>query len=395
MLVIRLWNYFRGYVIIKVEGLMLEKLINDAINNNIYLWDIERVDYTTLVARVGLNGFKRLIQSIERFGCRVNVVKEKGLPFFVSRLKNRKMMVVGFIAFFCIIFFLTSFIWTVEVIGEDKNINDKVIAYLKKYDIKPGIKKSNIDIKMIKDQLIYDINDISYTRAEIIGTKLIIEVKKRDIKNPDIKSNVPCNIVADKKAIIQKVIAKNGKALVKNGDIVKKGQILISGKIEDERLEEPLLVHSNGEVMGKTNYTNIMKEPIEKIIKEETGKSHVVRELKLGSKSISVAEGSIPFKYYVEKVNRNALIDNSIISLPFELVTHKYCEVTHKSIKQDVDSLKEILRVRGIKDLMDKIPKDAKVVSKHVSYKIDDKYITAIIHVEVIEHIGIKKIIEH
>ncbi|WDV44526.1 sporulation protein YqfD [Clostridiaceae bacterium M8S5] len=393
MLIIRLWNYFRGYVIIKIEGLMLERFINNSIDDNIYLWDIDRVDYTTLVAKVGVKGFNRLIQKLGSNSFKVSIIKEKGFPFFISKLKHRKMMAVGSLISLIIIFYLTSFIWVIEVVGEDKIVNDKVISHLKQYNIRPGIRKANIDIKQIRDKLIIDIDDISYTRAEVVGTKLVIEVKKRDVKN-EVDNKSPCNIVANKNAIIYKIIAKNGKALVEKGDVVKAGQILITGQIEDERLEKPLLVHANGEVLGKTSYTKYIKEPISKEIKEETGKTYTVKELKIGSKSISVSNGKIPFDCYIEKTKSNKLIDNALMSLPIEIITHKYCEVVLKNIKQDVEALKEVLRVRGIQNLMSNIPKNSKVVSQNVSYKIDEQYITAILHIEVMENITLKKIIK-
>ena len=51
MLSIKIWNYFRGYVIIRVEGLTLEKFLNLATNKDIYLWDIERIEYTVIEAK--------------------------------------------------------------------------------------------------------------------------------------------------------------------------------------------------------------------------------------------------------------------------------------------------------------------------------------------------------
>ena len=60
MLAVRVWNFLKGYVVIKVEGINLERFINLAITNNIYFWDIERINYTALKARVGLKGYKQL-----------------------------------------------------------------------------------------------------------------------------------------------------------------------------------------------------------------------------------------------------------------------------------------------------------------------------------------------
>ncbi|MFW5648022.1 MAG: sporulation protein YqfD, partial [Candidatus Alkaliphilus sp. MAG34] len=72
MLVLKLWNYIRGYVIIRVEGLTLEKFINMCTVRNIYLWDVKRIGNTTLEAKLGVRGFKDLRKIVKKLGCKVS-----------------------------------------------------------------------------------------------------------------------------------------------------------------------------------------------------------------------------------------------------------------------------------------------------------------------------------
>lgn len=93
MLIIRIWNYFRGYVIIKIEGLTLEKFINLAIAKNILLWDITRIDYTTLKAKVSIPGFKALKDVVQKVGCRVSIIEKKAILFLLVNLNIEKCLV--------------------------------------------------------------------------------------------------------------------------------------------------------------------------------------------------------------------------------------------------------------------------------------------------------------
>lgn len=391
MLVIRIWNYFRGYVIIKIEGLTLERFINLSIAKGIYLWDIVRYDYTTLEAKVGLKGFKALREVVRKVGCRVYIIEKKGFPFLIHKLKYRKMLAFGFAIAVGIIVFLTSFIWEIEVIG-NKNIDSKlIIDYLAKMDVKPGISKSEIDISELKRYILRDIENISFVNIEIIGTKLLVEVKERDKIPPTIKEDVPCNIVAKKKAVIVKVIAKNGKSIVEKGDIVKKGQVLISGIIEDEKLENPLLVHSEGSVLGKTLYVKELEEPIIKKVEEETGNYYIVREIKIGNYSLLLNNKEIPYKNYIEDKKRKKLIRILGHELPLEIVVHKYKEVEIIKIKQNVEALKRMQSVKGVQMIMDELPEGAKVVAKDVNYSTEDNVLITRVSIEVIEEIGEKQ----
>lgn len=391
MLVIRLWNYLRGYVIIRVEGLTLEKFINLAIAKNIYLWDIIRVDYTTLEAKISINGFKALKPVVRRVGCRVNIISKNGYPFFINKFKYRKMLAFGFVIALIIVFFLTSLIWSIDIKGNERISSDEVLGYLEDMGVELGTPKRKIDVTEIKKQLLTSVESLSFVRAEIKGTKLIIEIKESDLKPNEVDRKYNCHIVASKKAVIEKITAKNGKSIVEKGDIVKEGQILISGIINEENLENPYLVHSEGEVFGKTWYNKVLKEPIVKEIKEETGETFTTKEVKLGNKGIHLINGEIPFSNYIEEVQSKKLFSWKEFSLPFEIIEHKYKEVKIQKVTRNIDSLKKISSYEGVKQLMEELPEGAQVISKDVSYTIDGNNLITTVTVEVIEEIGVKQ----
>ena len=64
--IIKIWLYLKGYVIIKIEGLTLERFLNLAATKDIYLWDIKRIDYTILKMKTTIEGFKSLKEIVKR-----------------------------------------------------------------------------------------------------------------------------------------------------------------------------------------------------------------------------------------------------------------------------------------------------------------------------------------
>lgn len=389
MLVIRLWNYLRGYVIIKIEGLTLEKFINLTIAKGIYLWDIERIDYTVLHAKIGIKAFKEVRDVVKKIGCRVNIIQKKGFPFFVHKLKYRKMLALGLIICLGVLFFLTSLIWSIDVVGEEDISKQLILSNLHKIGIYVGVNKSNVDEELVKKTLLKEVGSISYAKAEIKGTKLIIEVKKREIAPEKVEKNIPCNIVSKNKSVIEKIVAKNGKALVEKGDIVDEGQILITGTIEDERFDEPLLVHSDGIVLGRTNYMKIIEEPLIKTIKEETGRDYKAREFIIGKKTISLKDKEIPFKNYNEVIDNKSIINSNKFKLG--VIIYNYKEVRLKKVTQNVDKLKEVNSLKGIEVLIKEIPEGSKIVSKNVEHSFKNNKLITKITIEVIENIGVKQ----
>lgn len=389
MLAINLWNYFKGYVIIRIEGLTLEKFINLAINKDIYLWNIIRIDHTILEGKISIEGFKLLKEVVKMVGCKVYIIEKRGFPFLLEKLKKRKMFGFGFLLFIGLIIFLTSFIWAIEVSGNERVVEEEIIQFLQDIDINKGIFKYSIDEQKIRNQIMDNFNTFSFASVEIKGTKLYIEVKEQDLPPEQIDAKTPCNIVAKKKGIIEKIIAKNGKKIVGEGDIVEKGQILITGIIQDEMFDENLLIHAEGEAYAITRYAHTIEESITKEVKEETGQIFKNKEIKIGEKSIKFSKGEIPFRDYIVIERKKDLLKN----IPIKLLIYEYREVEISKIKQNVDSLKIKTQVLGIQEINKILPENSKILSKNVTHSIQGNNLVTVVILEVLEDIGEKQII--
>ncbi|QQY80473.1 hypothetical protein EDD65_102120 [Keratinibaculum paraultunense] len=390
---IKIWNYLRGYVIIKVEGLTLERFLNLAADKDIYLWDIKRIDYTLLKMKVSAKGFKELKEVVKKVGCRVEVVNKKGMPFLLYRLKNRKVLGLGVFIFFSVIIILSSFIWSIEIIGNEIYSDDSIIEFLSNKNIKSGIIKYTIDKDYIKNLLLNKFEYISFASIDIKGTRLIISIQEQDIPPKKLDTSIPCNVVASKKGIIVKVIAKNGKTMVRKGDVVKKGQILIAGIIADDNAEESILVHADGDVIARTRYSYRLEEPIVKVIEEETENKIEIYEIKFGEKGIQFFSENIPYEYYVQKTKEVKPFGGKIY-LPFRIFVHEYVEVEKREVKQNIEFLKQSSYIKAVEELNKQIPEEAEIQSKDVMYNIEKNILSTYVVVEVVEDIGQKQIIK-
>ena len=390
--IIKIWNYLNGYVIIKIEGLTLERLLNLAATQNIYLWDIKRVNYTLLEMKVSIEGFSELKSIVKKVGCHVEIIEKKGLPFIFYKLKNRKMLGVGILFFLVFVIYLSSILWDIQIIGNERINTEDIIEVLEKENIKYGIIKYKIDKDYIEEILLNEFDDFSYVSVETKGTKLILEVKEQELLSEQIDSSIPCNIIANRKGIIVKLIVRNGKALIRKGDVVEAGDLLVTGVIEKEGEDEYVLVHSEGEILAQTRYSIKIEEPIIKTIKEETGRTKEFKEIRIGKKGFQFFKEEIPFEHYEEEVQEVQLFKNKI-NLPVKIFIHKYKEVEQVKIKQNIDFIKKATHIRGVEELNKVISKNAKIQSKDVKYYMEEGMLSTYIAIEVIEDIGEKQII--
>ncbi|WFA09550.1 sporulation protein YqfD [Tissierella sp. Yu-01] len=393
MLAIKIWNYLKGYVIIRIEGLSLERLLNLALTNNIYLWDVKRLNYYQVEVSVSPKGLDSLLELIRKVGCKEEILQERGLPFLLERVKRRKTFVVGFILFIVSIFLLSSFIWKIEINGLEQTPNEKIIEYLNENGISSGKPKMTISEADIELMLINKFDYFSFIEVQKKGIKLVIDIKEEPLPPEIIDRDYPTNIIAKKKGVITKVVARNGEALAKVGEIVKEGQVLISGAMLTNE-QEVYLVHADGEVLARTRYEAVVTEPIVKKVEKETGKVFKQKGVKFNKRGIKFIK-DIPFDNYKEYIEEDKLIDWDIIDIPVRIITYEYREIEIEEVKQDIEFLKQANQIKAIEEINGEIAEGAEIVTKDVKHSIEENSVNTTVILETIEEIGKKVIIDN
>lgn len=394
MLILRLWNYFRGYVIIRIEGLSLERFINMCIAKGIYLWDIQRLDYTTMEAKVGVKGFKGMRRLARRSGCKIHISKKHGYPFRAHKLKKRKMLLMG--AFFsCIVLIITStFVFTIDVVGNEKVSDEEILEVLEEAGFTNGVNRYFIDLKDIEDTAMMKIHDLAWIGIEIKGIRARVEVVEKVTPPPVVKKDEPCDVIAKKNGVIEEVIARNGDAVVKKGDIVSKGDLLITGKITRETLETPLYVHAYGEVYAKTYYEASKSKKLVEIKKKKTGEVYTRKIFRVGQLELSLSRGEVPYPVYILEKNVKAPLRWRNKGLPVEIIEEDYYKAVEIEEKLNLDEVKKDIHDALVQELMKKIPDDAEILNTKVDFEVKDKILYGNITIEALEDIAVQTKLE-
>ncbi len=134
---------------------------------------------------------------------------------------------------------------------------------LKKEGIESGKLKSKVDVQNAINSIRLKRDDISWMSINMKGTNIIVKLAQADKRPTIVNPDEYCNIVATKKGIIQKISADTGTILVKPGDIVEKGTILIGGYMEG-KYTDTRYVHAKGKVTAKKAGSTTIKAKVGK-----------------------------------------------------------------------------------------------------------------------------------
>jgi len=392
MLFLRLWNYIRGYVIIVVEGSFLEKFINICTRRQLYLWDLKIHKNGVMTLKVSIKGFKLLRPAARKSRCRVRILKKQGLPFIINRYRRRKTFAAGAVLFVLILSFMTSFVWTIEIDGNEKIEDTALIRELAAIGVKPGVLKYTVDPEKVVNEMMLRMDELSWISVVVKGTKVKISVAERKQPPDLIPVDEPCDIVAERDGIIKNIVVKEGQEKVKVGDTVTKGQILVSGAVDIKNQERKRLVHSIAVVEARTWYEH--EVPVETSVVEDirTGRSKDLYYVDIFNRRIKLLPGTPGFKDYETVEIEKRLSLGERFPLPFAIIIYRHFEKEPVVRELSPEDARNAAAERAYGEIIEIIPEDAEIVNVVTDIvQTNDRGTVAKVIVECIEDIGTAK----
>ena len=390
-LFLKIWlNYLMGYLNIKVEGFFLERFINICISKKIFLWNVKREKSTILYANVNIKDYKRLKEIVRKTKSSIKIERKRGLPFIIHKYRKRKIFLGLFI--FILISFITmsNFVWNIEIIGNKKIDKEELIECLNENGLKIGSNKNKIDTSKIINNIRLERDDIAWVGINLKGTNAIVEIKESD-KAPEILDEKDyCNIVSDRNAMITKLNIQNGTSAVKVGDIVKPGDILVSGHMEG-KYTGYRYVHSQADIEAKVWYSKKEKFFLNQEIQVPTGATEKKYTLNLNNFKINFYKTLSKFKNYDTINESKKIILFSNFYLPIEIIKTVNYEYDKQQRTYTEEELVEIATDKLEEDLNEEIDNKDSIVNKQVNIYPGDGYIEVEIIYEVLENIGRKE----
>jgi len=285
---------------------------------------------------------------------------------------------------------MSNFIWNVQVEGIEKINKEEIMQELEKQGIKVGKYKRDLDFAKIIDKIRLDRADISWIGIEIDGTNAIVKIVEAEEKPSLIDDKDYCNIVSDKEAEIVKISAQNGIPVVKPGDIVTKGDMLIAGWLEG-KYTGTRYVHAAGEIQAKVWYTKKERIQFNQVLKEKTGNMENKYEIKINNFTINLYKTLSKFENYDTIYTSNKLKIFSNFYLPIELIKRTNYELTEKKITYGIEEAKNLGVEQILKELQGQLENTDNILQKYVNTYAGEDYIDVEVTLEVLENIGTKE----
>ena len=320
----KFFKFLYGYVIIKVYGKGAERFINICLRRNIDVWNIKPFD-DGIEMCIYVKDFFHIRQVRKKSNVKIKISQRRGIKHLMRLYRKRYLFLIGFAL--CIIFFAVSaqFIWAVEINGVENSDINGIISTLDSIGIKSGALKAKLPDGMESKAAIINNNDhIAWAWVYIEGAKARVEIYEQIIPPNILDKDTPCDIVAACDGIINHMVVKNGEEVLNDGDAVKTGDVIVSGKVatyKEGYPEEYIYVHSMADIMAYTTHSKNGDYKLYYESRVPTGKNRYMVSLEVFGKMFSLPLGRMNFEeYFIYPSYRSKiLLDQILIGIDYSL----------------------------------------------------------------------------
>ena len=372
MLILRAIRKVPSCVDFRAEGVFCEKLLTEAMKNGLGISFPRKSGYT-MRGTVQAAEYRSLCKIARRLGLKMRIEKKHGIYFTLKRHRDKIGFATGAIFAAAAVLFLNLFVWEINISGNKAVSSEEIMATLANSGLKTGTLRTAHDARKIEWNIMNDNKEIAWATVNIQGCCVNVVVsetrREAEMKYDDDK---PVNIIAAKYGVIRKMDVFDGQGVVKVGDAVMKGDLLVSAAFED-RHGKLTLKHSRARVMAETDYEITVEFPLEQVIETTGGVKKSVKGIEIMGLSIPLGSSRGCEELPAEKEEKELYF--LWVRLPIKELCTKYFAVKQNTITYTAEQAKggafQLLEQRETEEM-----NEMEIISRTVQEKIaDGKYI--------------------
>ncbi len=333
-------HYFRGITKFTVKSKKTMLLVS-SLRNSIPVRSLSPPVEDTVEISTFYDMRKKARRAVIENGGEIIGESSYGILYTFSKYKKRVGLYVSGVLMLLFILISQLFVWEVRVEGNENVKSGDIIKTLNEIGFGEGSYKKGVDLDSLVNNFLIKEKRISWIAVNFDGSVAHVEV--REGKNPPLESKKQnVNLIASHDGIILRADVLEGGRLVEKGDVVHKGQLLVSAFID--RNEKSTLRGARGSIWANTEREICVMVPLKEAGKSFTGKNKKSFTLDVLGRKLRIGSFFRSFRYAVrESKNIKAAMSDSI-RLPFEITVDTYSEYEKQFTSRTVEEASALAR---------------------------------------------------
>lgn len=317
-----------GMLRVKINGLNYGKILNELIENDIYLRNVKDKAKSVSFEIEEKNELK-LNRICLKYKKRYEIISRNN---FVNLIKNLKYYIGFIVAFVLVVALIFSFNFSVYRVNihvdsrEDFDVSN-IEKILSDNGVVAGVAKSKINTRQLENLILKTQENVAGVTVKQNGG-IVDVVIYPGVLNQEVKTE---NIYSNFDAVIKDVQIFAGQSDLKVGDIVRKGDLLIKN---DNGAE--------GVIMAKIYFSDFIIYNENQMERVNTGRETTETSIMIFDKIIKKSKQNDTFSNYLEEKCVFSVSKNCFF--PISVVKTSYKEFEYKSVVVKFEDVEEKLK---------------------------------------------------
>lgn len=364
-------------VVVRVEGLNLEKLLRMANEEGIRLSYVRRMSPRALRVCVAFQQKAAFFALCDRIGFGARETGS-GLLVRLSRFfRRRPLLPAGAVLAVLLVWLSSQMILAVSIAGAGENIAE-VRRVLDREGIRAGRLKAAVSLDALREELVLSLPGLSFAGVRYVGSTMLVDCQRAREGEMVQLGGAGVDVVAAQDGVITRIYASSGTPQVVPGQAVRRGQVLIGGQ-ERTQKGETRSVTAQGEVYARVWAKGEARAALRERRTVETGQTRTRVTLR-SPWHARVVRSAVPFAS--QDVSREIQPVVGLF-LPLWREIETYAETMRFDDRRDTGDALSAAQGAAEEIAKKQCPPDALILDKNVDYSmIDNEFVYAVVILE-------------
>lgn len=280
-----------GGVRLSITGANPELVLNRCAERGIDFGNAVPIDGFTIEIEVRRRDVRRVDAIAQRCLCQTQRLRERGIPAFGRRLRKRFALVLAPLLLLGGLAWSSLHVWDIVVSGNERVTDGEILLALERAGVKKGSFWPDFVSDLIRSEVMVELPELRWITVNISGSRAYVIVRERVDKPKIFDESAAYHVLAGRPGLITGINTLRGQALVKAGDTVAMGDMLVSGAVTSS-FTATRAVHARAEIWARTWYDITAAAPLTELRKTEQLSSRSLFSLHFGDRRINFYDNS-------------------------------------------------------------------------------------------------------
>ncbi len=327
-------------------------------------------DGKMLRVRLSPAAAERLMAKCLEMNIPIELLGKRGLGYIFQKNRHRWGLWIGLVAAVALVIWSSGLVWEIDIVGNRAYTEEQICRLLAEQGLSLGTPLSRLDVDKTVQQVLLADSNIGWLAINLRGTTAHVEVVEAVRGSPD--SDSPADLVATREGVIESIESYDGSVVVKVGDTVRAGELLVSGVYDTPGGLRT--TRAEGHIFARTVEEFLVEIPLVSEKKVYTGRTWCQKTIKIFSKAIKVftntgkMDGTCDIIEYNDEL---CLPGGAVLPLGMETVEYREYAVEQVTLTEE-QAMEKAYRELSHRLEAFVTETDARLLEKNLCFELDE-----------------------